>query len=174
MSSPELPLPLDDLGLFTDLYELTMSQAFFRQGMNAVATFSLFTRTYPDNRGYFIAAGLEAVLDYLCNLSFSVESIDYLKSTGMFANDFLEYLKGLKFTGSVRAIPEGRLYFTEEPAIEITAPLIEAQLAETIIINQVNLQCLLATKAARCVWAAQGRGIADFASRRTQGTDAAL
>ena len=174
MSSPELPLPLDDLGLFTDLYELTMSQAFFRQGMNAVATFSLFTRTYPDNRGYFIAAGLEAVLDYLCNLSFSVESIDYLKSTGMFANDFLEYLKGLKFTGSVRAIPEGRLYFTEEPAIEITAPLIEAQLAETLIINQVNLQCLLATKAARCVWAAQGRGIADFASRRTQGTDAAL
>ncbi|MBC8279791.1 MAG: nicotinate phosphoribosyltransferase [Chloroflexi bacterium] len=160
--------------MFTDLYELTMSQAFFRQGMNATATFSLFTRTYPPNRGYFVAAGLEDVLDYLSNLNFSSEAIAYLRATSIFSEEFLEYLKGVRFTGSVRAIPEGRLYFTDEPVVEITAPLIESQLAETFIINQVNLQSMLATKAARCVWAAQGRGIADFASRRTQGTDAAL
>ncbi|MCH7738267.1 MAG: nicotinate phosphoribosyltransferase [Chloroflexi bacterium] len=174
MTAPNLPLPGGDLGLFTDLYELTMSQAFLRQGMSAAATFSLFTRTYPPNRAYFVSAGLEDVLDYLSNLNFSGRAIDYLRATGIFSDDFLEYLRGVRFTGSVRAIPEGRLYFTDEPAVEITAPLIEAQLVETFIINQVNLQSMLATKAARCVWAAQGRGIADFASRRTQGTDAAL
>ena len=160
--------------MFTDLYELTMSQAFFRQGMSATATFSLFTRTYPPNRAYFVSAGLEDVLDYLSYLNFSGRAIDYLRATGIFAEDFLEYLRGVRFTGGVRAIPEGRLYFTGEPAVEVTAPIIEAQLAETFIINQVHLQSMLATKAARCVWAAQGRGIADFASRRTQGTDAAL
>ena len=174
MTAPKLPLPGEDLSLFTDLYELTMSQAFFRQEMSASATFSLFTRTYPPNRAYFVSAGLEDVLDYLSNLNFSSRAIDYLRATGIFSDDFLEFLRGVRFTGSVRAIPEGRLYFTDEPAVEITAPLIEAQLVETFIINQVNLQSMLATKAARCVWAAQGRGIADFASRRTQGTDAAL
>ena len=174
MTAPKLPLHGEDLGLFTDLYELTMSQAFFRQGMSATATFSLFTRTYPPNRAFFISAGLEDVLDYLANLNFSGRAIDYLKATGIFSADFLEFLRALRFTGSARAIPEGRLYFTDEPVVEITAPLIEAQLAETFIINQVNLQSMLATKAARCVWAARGRGIADFASRRTQGTDAAL
>jgi nicotinate phosphoribosyltransferase len=142
--------------------------------MSATATFSLFTRTYPPNRAYFVSAGLEDVLDYLSNLNFSGRAIDYLRAMGIFSDDFLEFLRGVRFTGSVRAIPEGRLYFTDEPAVEITAPLIEAQLVETFIINQVNLQSMLATKAARCVWAAQGRGIADFASRRTQGTDAAL
>ena len=172
--SPKLPLPGEDLGLFTDLYELTMAQAFFRQGMSATATFSLFIRTYPPNRAYFVSAGLEDVLGYLSNLNFSGRAIDYLRATDIFSDDFLEYLPNVRFTGSVRAIPEGRLYFTDEPAVEVTAPIIEAQLAETFIINQVNLQSMLATKAARCVWAAQGRGIADFASRRTQGTDAAL
>ncbi|MCI0789703.1 MAG: nicotinate phosphoribosyltransferase [Chloroflexi bacterium] len=160
--------------MFTDLYELTMSQAFLSQGMLATATFSLFTRTYPPNRAYFVSAGLEDVLDYLSNLNFSGRAIDYLRATGIFSGDFLDFLRGVRFTGSVRAIPEGRLYFADEPALEVTAPLIEAQLVETFIINQVNLQSMLATKAARCVWAAQGRGIADFASRRTQGTDAAL
>jgi nicotinate phosphoribosyltransferase len=142
--------------------------------MSATATFSLFTRTYPPNRSFFISAGLEDVLDYLSNLNFSEHAIDYLRATEIFSEDFLKYLRTVRFTGNVRAIPEGRLYFTDEPAVEITAPLIEAQLAETFIINQVNLQSMLATKAARCVWAARGRGIADFASRRTQGTDAAL
>ena len=174
MTAPKLPLPGEDLGLFTDLYELTMSQAFFRQGMSGIARVSLFTRTYPPNRAFFVSAGLEDVLDYLANLSYSGRAIDYLRATGIFSDDFLEYLSGVRFTGNVRAIPEGRLYFTDEPAVEITAPLIEAQLGDTFVINQVKLQSMLATKAARCVWAAQGKGIADFASRRTQGTDAAL
>ncbi|MCI0880234.1 MAG: nicotinate phosphoribosyltransferase, partial [Chloroflexi bacterium] len=160
--------------MFTDLYELTMAQAFFRQGMSAQATFSLFIRRNPPDRGYLVAAGLEDVLDYLANLRFSTGSIDYLRDIGIFTRDFLDFLAGVRFTGSVRAVPEGRLFFANEPVLEVTAPVIEAQLAETFIINQVNLQTLLATKAARCVWAAQGRGLSDFASRRTHGTDAAL
>ena len=162
------------MGLFTDLYELTMAQAYFLQGMSEPATFSLFIRTYPPNRGYLVSAGLDDVLEYLSNLSFSPKGMDYLSSTGIFREDFLGFLKDVKFTGSVRAIPEGRLFFADEPVLEITGPIVEAQLAETFVINQVNLQTLLATKAVRCVWAAQGRGIADFASRRTQGTDAAM
>ena len=167
-------LPREDLGLFTDLYELTMAQAFFRQGMSAQATFSLFIRRNPPDRGYLVAAGLEDVLDYLANLRFSAGSIDYLRGIGIFTTDFLDYLAGMRFTGSVRAVPEGRLFFANEPVLEVTAPLIEAQLVETFIINQVNLQTLLATKAARCVWAAQGRGLSDFAARRAHGTDAAM
>ena len=173
-TSSTLPLTPQELGLFTDLYELTMAQAFYRQGMFAPASFSLFIRQYPPHRGYLVSAGLEDVLDYLEGLRLGEASIEYLRSTGIFTSDFLDYLRGLRFTGSVRAIPEGRLYFANEPVLEITTPIIEAQLAETFIINQVNFQTLLATKAARCVWAAQGRGLADFASRRTHGTDAAL
>ena len=94
--------------------------------MSGIATFSLFTRTYPPNRAFFVSAGLEDVLDYLANLNYSGRAIDYLRATGIFSDDFLEYLRGVRFTGSVRAIPEGRLYFTDEPAVEITAPLIEA------------------------------------------------
>lgn len=174
MDKPNLPLPGEDLGLFTDLYELTMAQVYFKQGMFGPATFSLFVRQNPPDRGYLVSAGLEDVLAYLANLNFSSTSLDYLRSTGIFAEDFLGYLAELRFTGSVRAMPEGRLFFANEPLMEVTAPLIEAQLAETFIVNQINLQSLLATKAARCVWAAQGRVVSDFASRRTQGVDAAL
>ena len=165
---------IDDSALFADLYELTMAQAFFQQGMFAQATYSLFTRQYPPNRAFLVAAGLEDVLDYLENLRFSPDSLDYLRSIGIFDNNFLEYLKDLRFTGSVRAIPEGRLFFTDEPVLEVTAPIIEAQLAETFIINQINFQSLLTTKAARCVLAAPGCSLADFGSRRTHGIDAAL
>ena len=157
MNPPNRYLLTEDLGLFTDLYELTMAQAFYNQGMFSQATFSLFTRTYPPNRGYFVSAGLEDVLDYLEHLCFSDGSIEYLRSIGAFTEDFLQYLGGLRFTGSVRAIPEGRLYFANEPVLEITAPIVEAQLAETFIINQFNFKSLLATKAARCVWAAPGK-----------------
>jgi nicotinate phosphoribosyltransferase len=174
MSNSKLALPLEDLGLFTDLYELTMAQAFFNEGMFSPATFSLFIRNYPPDRAYFVSAGLEDVLDYLSNLRFSYAGLGYLRSTGIFTDGFLDYLGELRFTGSARAIPEGRLFFVNEPVIEVTAPIIEAQLAETFIVNQVNLQSLLATKASRCVWAAQGRVLSDFASRRTQGVDAAL
>ncbi len=162
------------LGLFTDLYELTMGQAYFSRGMHQQATFSLNVRTYPPNRGFLVSAGLDDVLDYLERLQFDDEAVAFLRSTGLFREDFLEFLHGLRFTGSVRAIPEGRLFFADEPLLEITAPIIEAQIVETYIINQMNLQTSLATKATRCVWAAQGRGIADFASRRTQGSDAAM
>ena len=174
MSRPNLAYSDGQLGLFTDLYELTMAQAYFSQGMHGPATFGLTVRSYPPNRGYLAAAGLDDVLDYLAGLQFDGEAIGYLHSLGVFTRDFLDYLRGVRFTGSVRAIPEGRLFFADEPVLEITAPIIEAQLAETYIINQMNLQTSLATKAARCVWAAQGRGIADFASRRTQGSDAAM
>ena len=174
MAHSRLVYPGDDLGLFTDLYELTMAQAFFNEGMFAPATFSLTIRSYPPHRGYLVSAGLEDVLDYLSNLSFSENSLAYLRSERMFSEDFLDYLGGVRFTGSVRAVPEGRLFFADEPVLEVTAPIIEAQLAETFIINQINLQTLLATKAARCVWAAQGHILSDFASRRTQGVDAAL
>ena len=174
MAHSKLAFPGDHLGLFTDLYELTMAQVFFNQGMFAPATFSLFIRQYPPHRGFLISAGLEDVLEYLDNLNFSKASLDYLLSQGIFSDDFLDYLGGVRFTGSVRAMPEGRLFFVDEPVLEVTGPIIEAQLAETFIINQLNLQTLLATKAARCVWAAQGSILSDFASRRTQGVDAAL
>ena len=169
-----LPLPTEDLSLFTDLYELTMAQVYFRQEMFAPATFSLFIRRYPPNRAYFVCAGLEDVLDYLSALRFEDAALDYLRSGGRFTEDFLSYLASLRFTGSLRGVPEGRLCFANEPLLEITAPIIEAQLVETFVINQMNLQVTLATKAARCVWAAQSKSIFDFASRRTHGTDAAL
>ena len=176
MEPYHLPLPAQDLGLFTDFYELTMAQTLFQQGMVAEATFSLFIRQYPPNRGFMVAAGLEEVLDYLEAFHFSQPSLDYLRSTGIFGDDFLQYLKNDlgPFAGSVRAIPEGRLFFVNEPVLEITAPIIQAQLAETFVINQINFQSLLTTKAARCVAAARGRVLVDFASRRTHGTDAAL
>ena len=167
-------LPAGESGLFCDLYELTMAHTYFRRKMFGTATFSLFIRSYPPNRGYLVSAGLEDVLDFLDKLRFGAEALTYLAATGMFAPDFLDYLSELRFTGSVRAIPEGRLYFAGEPVLEITGPIIEAQMVETFVINQVNLQTLLATKAARCVWAAHGRPVTDFGSRRAQGTDAAL
>ena len=165
---------IEEPGLLTDLYELTMAQAYFRQERFAPATFSLFIRNYPPNRSYFVAAGLADVLSYLEGWHFPQESIDYLHSTGIFSGDFLDYLSGLKFTGDVWAIPEGRLFFAGEPVIEVTGPIIEAQIVETYIINQMNLQTLLATKAARCVWAAGDRSLVDFSFRRTQGIDAGL
>ena len=163
-----------DLGFFTDLYELTMAQVFFEEGMFAPATFSLFVRNHPPDRGYLVFAGLEDLLEHLEGLSFDEEGIDYLRTQGIFSEEFLGYLAKVRFTGSVRAMEEGRLFFAREPILEITAPIIEAQLAETFIINQVNLQSLQTTKAARCAWAAQDRRISDFGSRRAHGVDAAL
>lgn len=163
-----------DLALLTDLYQLTMAQTYFQSGRIEPATFSLFVRDYPPNRGYFVAAGLKDALDFLEGFSFSGQAIDYLRSTEMFAADFLDYLQGLSFTGEVWAVSEGRLFFKDEPILEITAPLIEAQIAETFVINQINLQSLIATKAARCVHAAGGRTVVDFSLRRTHGIDAGI
>lgn len=164
----------DNLTLLTDLYQLTMAQAYFRDQHMETATFSLFIRSYPPNRGYFVSAGLKDVLDYLQDLSFDAEALDYLAAQKLFSDDFLHYLGDLKFTGDVWAIPEGRIFFKDEPVLEITAPIIEAQLVETFAINQIHLQSLIATKAARCVHAAAGRPLVDFALRRTHGSDAGM
>ena len=171
---PYLPVPAGDSGLLTDFYELTMAQSYFAEGMDGEATFSLYVREYPPDRGYLIAAGIDDALDCLAALSFSGESVDYLRSIGTFGDDFLDYLRDFRFTGSARAMAEGSVFFTDEPIMEVTAPVIAAQLAETIVINQVQYQTLLATKSARCVDAADGRPLADFAARRTHGSEAAL
>ena len=165
---------LDDLGLLTDLYELTMAQAYYQRSMFEPATFSLFIRKLPPNRGYFVAAGLEDVLRYLEEWRFPEESLAYLRSTAIFAEDFLDYLAGITFTGDVWAVPEGSIFFADEPILEVTAPIIEAQVVETAIINQVNLQSLIATKASRCVQAAKGHALSDFALRRSHGIDAGM
>jgi nicotinate phosphoribosyltransferase len=163
-----------ELALLTDLYELTMAQAYFQAGRRESATFSLFVRGNVKNRGYYVAAGLEDALEFLAALAFDDAGIDYLRSTRIFADDFLNYLKTIRFTGSVRALPEGRIFFADEPILEVTAPIVEAQIVETFLINQINLQSMIATKAARCVAAAGGRGVVDFALRRTHGFDAGM
>jgi nicotinate phosphoribosyltransferase len=167
-------VPPEDYSLLTDLYEMTMAQSYFQEGHNATATFSLFTRKYPSNRGYFVSCGLETILHYLEDFHFTSGAIERLHHTGIFSDSFLDYLKGLRFSGTVRAIPEGRIFFRDEPVLEVTAPIIEAQLVETFIINQINLHCLVACKAARCVYAARGRSVVDFSLRRTQGIDAGM
>ncbi len=159
--------------LFIDFYELTMAQAFQQSGHTATSTFSLFIRNYPPDRGYFVLAGLADILDYLEGWRLSSEDLEYLKSLNRFADGFLEHLRQLRFTGAVRAMREGSIFFIDEPVLEVTAPVIEAQLLETFLINQVNLQTILATKASRIVHAAQGRHRIDFAARRTHGIDAA-
>ncbi len=164
----------ENLALLTDLYQLTMAQSYFQSRKVEPATFSLFIRAYPRNRGYFVSAGLCDVLEFLENFSFDSEAIDYLHSQRLFKDDFLDFLKGLRFSGEIWAIPEGRLFFKDEPILEVTAPIIEAQIVETFIINQINLQSLIATKAARCVYAARGRMVVDFSLRRTQGIDAGM
>jgi nicotinate phosphoribosyltransferase len=168
------PQPSPSPALVTDLYELTMAEAFARAGMEGRATFSLFIRRLPAERGYLIAAGLDAALDYLESLHFTPEDIDYLRGTRLFSEPMLERLSGLRFTGEVRAIPEGRVVFAEEPLLEVTAPLLEAQIVETFLINSIHLHTLLASKAARCVDAAAGRPVVDFGLRRAHGVDAGM
>jgi nicotinate phosphoribosyltransferase len=164
----------DNLALLTDLYQLTMAQSYFRERKSGLATFSLFIRSYPPQRGYFIAAGLRDVIEYLESFCFDAAALDYLSSLNLFTDDFLHFLSGVRFTGDLWALPEGSVFFIDEPILEVTAPIIEAQLVETFIINQINFQSLIATKAARCVDAAAGRSVVDFALRRTQGTDAGM
>ena len=160
--------------LVIDLYQLTMAASYFEQKMSAPATFSLFIRAYPPNRNFFIAAGLEELLVFLENFRYQIDDLEYLDTLGLFKPDFLDFLGSLKFTGQVRAMPEGTIFFKDEPILEVTAPIIEAQLVETLVINMINVSTMIATKAARCVNAAQGRRLVDFALRRTQGIDAGL
>jgi nicotinate phosphoribosyltransferase len=163
-----------NMAMLTDLYEFTMAASYFRHNMFKPATFSLFIRQYPPYRGYFVSAGLSEVLNFLEEFRFTTEDMDYLGSRELFADDFLHYLGNLRFTGDVVAMPEGTIFFREEPVLEVTAPIIEAQFVETFIINAINLQVSIASKAARCMHAAGGRPLIDFALRRTQGIDAGL
>ncbi len=163
----------ENMGLMTDFYELTMCAGYFENHKTEPATFDLFIRRLPPNRSYFVFAGLEQALQYLENISFSEEQIIYLKKQGL-KQDFLDYLKAFRFTGEAHAVPEGTIVFPNEPLIRVTAPIIEAQLVETFLLNTVNLQTTLATKASRVVTAAQGKSIIEFGLRRTQGTDAGM
>ena len=168
------PLTLRDPALFTDLYELTMAAAFFRERMAESATFSLFARRLPATRAFIVAAGLEDALEYARGLRFTTDAVGYLRSLGRFEPEFLEYLATLRFTGKIRAVPEGTLLFPDEPMLEVTAPVIEAQVLESALLNACHLQSVLASKAARVVLAARGRDLAEFGLRRSHGTDAAL
>ncbi len=169
------PWPADDnIGLFTDLYELTMLQTYFAAGMDDEAVFSLFVRRLPKQRGFLLACGLESVLRYFENLHFSPQSLEYLRSTGRFSEDFLKRLADLRFEGDVFALPEGTPVFADEPILEVVAPIAQAQVAETFVMNQIHLSTVLATKAARLVEAAEGRLVVDFGSRRMHGIDSAL
>ncbi len=159
--------------LFTDLYELTMAAGYFDHCMCANATFSVFTRESPRRR-YWIAAGLADLLHALESFRFSKTDLAYLKETGLFSDAFLDCLADLRFTGSVHAMPEGTVFFPDEPVVEITAPLVEAQIIETFVLNTIQLQTMIASKAARCMHAAQGRSLIDFSLRRTQGEDAGM
>ena len=160
--------------LFTDLYELTMAAGYFAHRVFDTATFSLYIRDIYSTRNFFVAAGLEQVLDELAGFRFSDDEIDYLKTTGRFSTDFLSFLKQLRFNGDVYAMPEGTIFFANEPVLEVTAPIIEAQLLETFLLNTVGFQTMIASKAARCIHAAAGRPLIDFSLRRTQGRDAGL
>lgn len=151
-----------------------MGQTYYREHMFGPATFSLFIRAYPHNRSFFVHAGLEDVLNYLQNFYFTAIEIEYLQKTGLFQEDFLSYLKELRFTGNVRSMPEGTVFFKDESILEVTAPIIEAQLVETFIINAIHFQTLIASKAARCRIAAPDRTLVDFSLRRTHGYDAGL
>ena len=160
--------------LSTDLYELNMIQAYLDKGEDKEAVFEFFVRRLPTRRGFLLAAGLDDVLDYLETLRFSAAEIDWLKSTGRFRDNLLDYLKNFRFTGDVHAIPEGSVCFTNEPLIRITAPLPQAQLVESRLINILHFQTLIASKAARMVLAAPGKILSDFGLRTAHGAEAGL
>jgi nicotinate phosphoribosyltransferase len=160
--------------LFADLYELTMAQAYHAEGMDQLAVFELAYRRLPHNRTFIVAAGFADVLDFLTQLRFTEEEIKYLKGRGEFSDEFLKLLASTRFSGDAYAVPEGTLVFPNEPLLQVVAPIIEAQLVETYVLNQIHFQSIAATKAVRVVTAAQGRAVIDFGSRRSHGTDAAL
>ncbi len=163
-----------DFALFTDLYILTMLQAYVREGMAETAVFDFFIRRLPRRWNYVIACGIADVLHFVENAHFSEDALVYLSSLGHFSQEFLDYLAGFRFTGDIYALPEGSIAFPSEPLVEVVAPLPEAQLVETFLINQVHFQSLMASKAARVVRAAAGATVVDFGSRRAHGTDAAI
>ena len=163
------------LELVTDFYEFTMSNGFFSKNMqNTTAYFDVFFREIPDDGGYVIFAGLEQIIDYIKNLKFDDDDINYLKSKNIFSDNFLEYLRNFRFTGKIWAVPEGTVVFPNEPLITVKAPLIEAQLLETAMLCLINHQSLIATKSSRIVNAAKGRPVMEFGARRAHSVDAAV
>lgn len=162
----------DNLTLMTDFYELTMMQGYFKSKSNERVIFDAFYRVNPSGNGYAIAAGLDQVIEYIEDLRFDEEDIEYLRSLNTFDEEFLEYLKDFKFTGDIYAVPEGTVVFPMEPLVKVIAPVIEAQLVETAILNIINHQSLIATKAARVCQAAKSDAVMEFGLRRAQGPDA--
>lgn len=164
-----------NLTLLTDFYELTMMQGYTTTNTaNHIAVFDIFYRKNPSGNGYAIAAGLEQAIEYVKNLSFTKDDIDYLSNLNMFDNKFLEYLKDFHFSGEIYAVAEGTIIFPNEPIMRIKAPIIECQLMESALLNIINHQSLIATKAARVCWAAQGDTVMEFGLRRAQGPDASI
>jgi len=160
--------------LFTDLYQLTMAQAYVAEEMFEPATFSLFYRNLPDDRNYILSCGIEDVVDFLCELRFGDDDLAYLRDTGKFSDAFVDYLADFSFTGQVHGLPDGTPAFPQEPLVEVTAPAPEAQIVETWVMNQMHVQSVLATKAARIVHSAAGRPVLDFGLRRIHGADNGL
>jgi nicotinate phosphoribosyltransferase len=169
-----------EVSLLTDLYELTMSASYLRQGMDEPAIFELFVRRLPPNREWLLAAGLGPSLELIRELRFGERELEYLRSLDMLGDQFIDYLAGFRFSGDIDAIPEGTVCFANEPLVRVTAPRIEAQLLETVLLNQINFQTMIATKAARVVLAAgggepgAGERVVDFSPRRDHGVDAAM
>ena len=161
-----------NLTLMTDLYEMTMMQGYFKTQNHEVVVFDAFYRNNPCDGGYAICAGLDQVIEYIKDLHFDENDLAYLKSLNIFDDDFLEYLANFHFSGDIYAIPEGTVIFPREPIIKVVAPIMEAQLVETAILNILNHQCLIATKSARVCYAAKGDGVMEFGLRRAQGPDA--
>lgn len=163
---------VENLTLLTDFYELTMMQGYFKSKKNPIVVFDMFYRKNPSGNGFSIAAGLSQVIDYIKNLNFSYDDVDYLRSLNIFSEDFLDYLLGFHFTGDIYAVEEGTVIFPMEPIVKVVAPIMEAQLIETAILNLINHQSLIATKASRVCYAAEGDDVMEFGLRRAQGPDA--
>ncbi|MFP4661126.1 MAG: nicotinate phosphoribosyltransferase [Halanaerobiales bacterium] len=164
-----------NLTMLTDFYELTMSNGYFENGLkDKIAYFDMFFRKVPDNGGFAIMAGVEQLIKYLGNLHFDDKDIEYLRSKGLFSEDFLKYLKDFKFSCDVWAVPEGTPIFPNEPVVTVRGPVIQAQFVETMVLLTINHQSLIATKANRIVRAADGRSVIEFGSRRAQGYDGAI
>lgn len=164
-----------NLTMLTDFYELTMANGYFETGMaDDIAYFDMFFRRVPDGGGYAIMAGVEQMIDYLRNLKFTDEDIEYLRGKNLFCEDFLQYLREFKFQCDVWAVPEGTPIFPHEPIVTVRGPVIQAQFIETMILLTINHQSLIATKANRIVRAAKGRGVMEFGTRRAHGAEAAI
>jgi len=160
--------------LLTDLYMLTMLEGFYKQSLNGIASYEFFVRRLPESRSFLVAAGLEQALDYLEQAHFTSAELEWLRQCGRFSPEFIEHLAGWRFTGDVDAMPEGTVFFANEPVLRVTAPISQAQLVESRLINLLNLQTMIASKAARCVLAGDQRTLVDFGLRRAHGAEAGL